>query len=193
MFSAVILTPGRTGSHLIMKNLSKHYNTKWFHDSCDELKDNPSWTNSSGQELGGIIHTHNPHFTPPTANFIAIFSQRADTFSAVCSSLIAKRTREYSYYSDSRLPNVVIRPQEFTHELNYHLSFFNLIDASKYSNVVQINYEDMLGDAYYLFKKFGVLKKLELIDSKSPYDYNQIISNVEQLRNCYNELTHSTN
>lgn len=174
MYKAVILTPGRTGSHLILKNLSTYFRENWYYETV-----------TGGR---GIVHTHNPHFVPPVNDFIGIRSRRRDQFSAIMSAILAKRTGEHGYYTGKAVEQFSVAQQEFFNTYHFHKTFFDNIDANRYNKLVDVYYEDMLADRYYLFGQLGMTVSCIYPGEKSPYNYNQLITNVDELREYHSQL-----
>jgi hypothetical protein len=85
-----VYTAGRTGSHLIIRNLCKFYRT---------IQRSDQDTNISN----GIVHTHNPLYIPQSDNFIAIISRRRNLFESVLSTELAKTTNEFIQYTNKKI------------------------------------------------------------------------------------------
>lgn len=166
MFSAVIFTPGRTGSHIIIENLSKKF--------CSS----------------NLIHMHNPLHEPINNNFIGILSRRHNIFEALLSTAVASVTNEFKFYSNKKIDPFVFPINKFKNHYLFHKAFYELVNKSYFKETVDIYYEDMLTDPKYLFKLFGIDQSLLDTDlKKSPYNYYELILNVNELNDLYNELT----
>lgn len=74
---AVVITPGRTGSQLIVTNLRNQ----------------------------GIhtVHSHDPFWEPGNSNWICFLSFRRDLFASIASTLVGVRTEEYTVYTNKKL------------------------------------------------------------------------------------------
>lgn len=174
MYKAVILTPGRTGSHLILKNLTQYFREDWEYEKV-----------KGGR---GIVHTHNPDFVPPVNDFIGILSRRRDQFSAILSSILARKTGEHGYYTGKTVEPFSIGRGNFLNEYHFHKTFFSRVHCHRYSKIVDVYYEDMLADRYYLFGQLGIRASCIYPGEKSPYRYDDLVTNVNELRDYYNEL-----
>jgi hypothetical protein len=166
-FSAVVFTAGRTGSHLIKQNLSKYFNS-------DQ-----------------VMQTHNPLLELPTANTIPVISRRRNMFDAIISMIVASRIDKFHWTQHDATINIDpfdIDPVDFEHLFVFQTAFYRAIDERKFTNSVEIFYEDMLDDSSHLFSKFGHTHTIENLLTKSPYDSNSLIINIDQLQDLYNQL-----
>ena len=160
MFSAVVLTPGRTGSQLIFKNLLQHFKID-----------------------GNIIHSHNPLIIPEGADSWAFISHRRDIFSSIISTLIGKRTTEYVEYHGNYNERFFVEEIEFTHAYQHHKIFYEVIEKNNFAQCIDVYYEDLILDLYYLFSKLNIKKPIDLdLQVKSPYNNKELIININQ---CY--------
>jgi hypothetical protein len=176
MFRAVVFTPGRTGSKLIVKNLVKHFNSSELSDKSVTVESN------------GIVHTHNPLFVPPGDNWIAIMSRRENLFEVVLSTLIGKRTNEFVTYTNKHIEPFSVDSVEFEQTYMYMKPFYELIDTSKFVRVVDIYYEPLVSDSRYFFAQFDIDADTEYPLIKSPYNYYNLIVNVGELEQQFQEL-----
>ena len=166
-FSAVIFTAGRTGSHLISKNLSKYFNS------------------------GQIIQTHNPLLELPTSIAIPIMSRRRNIFDAIISMIVASKIDKFHWTQHEAKINIdpfSIDVVDFEHSFVFHTAFYRAIAARKFTNSIEIFYEDMLNDSTHLFSKFEYIRPMENLFIKSPYEPNSLVINIDQLKNLYNQL-----
>jgi hypothetical protein len=166
-FSAVIFTAGRSGSHLIRENLSKYFRS-------DQ-----------------VIHTHNPLLKLPTANTIPVISRRKNMFDAIISMTVASRIDKFHWTHQDAPINIdpfSIDPVDFENAFIFHTAFNRAIDARKFTNSIEIFYEDMLDDSAHLFSKFQCSQTMENLFIKSPYESNSLVINIDQLKNLYNQL-----
>ena len=168
MFSAVIFTAGRTGSHLIRKNLSKYFNS-------DQ-----------------VIQTHNPLLELLTKDTIPIISRRRNIFDAIISMIVASRIDKF-HWTESEAKKINVDPfrinvVDFENSFVFQTAFYRAIDARKFTNSIEIFYEDMLNDSTHLFSKFGCSCNTENLLIKSPYESNSLITNIDQLQDLYNQL-----
>ena len=172
-FSAVVYTAGRTGSHLLIKNLCKHYDVAIRSDRGINFTD-------------GIVHTHNPLYTPPTKNFTAIISRRHNLFESILSMELTKLTNEFVAYTNKKITPYLIDIENFKNCYFFQKAFYRAIDCSAYRKVVDIYYEDLISDLDCLWPEFNI--KLDISNGKSPYNYYDIITNVDELKEVYQQL-----
>lgn len=177
MFSAVIYTPGRTGSKLIQRNLIDQFTSlqKTWHDK----KPFDS----------GIVHCHNPLYIPPNKNFTCVISTRRNEFDAMLSMIITKHTKEFANYTNKTVDPFCVSETEFKSMFHYYVCFYELIDRSFFNNIVEIEYESLINDPKYLFSKFDIDKETQYNKiKKSPYDYYSLITNTDELKKLYIEM-----
>ena len=179
MFSAVVFTAGRSGSHLVIDNLSTYFKTPKRH----------WWDNSFKY---GVVHSHNPLYRPPNDNFICIINTRKDEFAAMISMLITVRTNEFMHYSNKSIDPFEISKDEFIGMYNYFKCFYKSICLTGFKKVIEIEYEPLIADPKYLFSKFDLDQQTVYNLKKSPYDYRELITNLDDIKKLYLELL-STN
>lgn len=168
-FNAVVLTPGRTGSHLICDNLANYFQVPVL-DWLDEPID------------GSVVHCHNPCFIPKYENTIGIISKRRDLLSTLISLGIAKKTKEYTEYTNQVLEPFELNEHDFQKSYTWHKNWYHLIDKKTYSKVIEIYYEDLINDEYHLFSKFEIIQRTTYYDTKSPYDHKKSILNYDKIK-----------
>jgi hypothetical protein len=167
MFSAVVLTPGRTGSQLIYKNLSQHY-----------------------EKSASIIHSHDPLIIPKDTKTWAFISHRRDIFSSMTSTLVGKRTNEFTQYQGKYNKRFTVDQIEFTDTYQHHKIFYEVIDKNNFSQCVDVYYEELISDPYYLFSKLDIKKPIDLaLQDKSPYNNRELIINIDQCYDWFKQLS----
>jgi hypothetical protein len=168
MFSAVVFGAGRTGSHLIKHNLANY-----FKSNC-------------------VIQTHNPLLELPAENTIPVISRRASMFDAIVSMFVASKLDKFHWVSANS--NIIIDPfeitsTEFTNMFVFQTAFYQAIELRKFTNTIEIVYEELLADPKYLFSKFGHDCDIKNLIIKSPYDANSFVANIKQLKDLYSDLS----
>lgn len=161
--SAVVITPGRTGSQMIMKNFSNFSKIK-------------------------ITHTHNPLWKPQN-NSIAFVSRRRNVFNSISSTLVGTRSNEFTQYTNKIIEPFTVDRLEFENCFWFYSCYYNAIDRSQYAKVVDVWYEDLISDPKYLFGLIGVDRTTDLTFPKSPYNYYQLITNIDQCQEWYDQLS----
>lgn len=174
MILAIVFTPGRTGSHIIMENLCVHFKIPRLYDTSDS-------------EFG-IMHSHNPDHNPLGEDCMAIVSTRKNKLESLLSSMIVAKTSESRSYTNRPIDKFKVSRGELWNYYLFHTVFYHLIDKTKFKTVVEIEYESMLSDPKYLFSKFGVDKDIKFYGKKSPYNYYQIIDNVDDVKDWFAEF-----
>jgi len=168
MFSAVVFGAGRTGSHLIKHNLADYFKSNH------------------------VIQTHNPLLVLPAENTIPIISRRASMFDAIISMFVASKLDKFHWTSANPNINIEsfeINSTEFTNMFVFQTAFYQAIESRKFTNSIEIVYEELLADPKYLFSKFGHDCDIKNLLVKSPYDANLFIANIEQLKDLYSDLS----
>ena len=124
MFSAVIFGAGRTGSHLIKRNLSQYF------------------------ESNLVITTHNPLLKLPTDTTIPVISRRRNMFDAILSMFVASRLDKFHFLkSDSSIVNInpfEIDTTSFEDMFIFQTAFYRAIESRNFTNSIEIFYEDIL-------------------------------------------------
>jgi hypothetical protein len=166
MFSAVVLTSGRTGSQLIFKNLLQHFKTD-----------------------GNIIHSHDPLIIPKYAESWAFISHRRDMFSSVISTVVGRRTHEYTEYHGRYNERFTVEQLELTRTYKHHKIFYEVIDKNNFAQCVDVYYEELISDPYYLFSKLNIKKPIDLsLQAKSLYNNKELILNIDQCYDWFEQL-----
>lgn len=173
-FNAVVFSPTRTGSHLICDNLSQHFNVPKL-----------DWLNHEFKE--GVIHTHDPNFLPITKDTICVLSRRRSIFDSIMSAAITHHSKEVYFYTNKSINPFTVDEKYFFENYKFHKIFYDAIDTDRYAKVVEIYYEDMISDLYYLFSKFDIIKPITLWAEKSPYNYKNIILNYKTLEQKFEQ------
>ena len=173
-FSAVVYTAGRSGSHIIVQNLCRHYNVV-SHAYADR------------GVVDGVVHSHNPLYEPPTDDFIAIISHRRNIFESILSTELAKVTNEFTQYTNKEISPYAIDITKFKDCYFYQKAFYQTINRTNYRKTVEVDYEDLISDPNCLLADFGVKIDLSL-SYKSPYDYYNLITNINELQEIFQEL-----
>jgi hypothetical protein len=166
MFSAVVLTPGRTGSHIILRNLRHHY-----------------------EKSASITHSHNPLIVPQDAGTWAFISHRRDIFSSMISALVGERTTEFVDYQGKYNKKFTVNQIDFTNIYKHHKIFYEVIDKNNFAQCVDVYYEDLISDPYYLFSKLNIKKPIDLtLQVRSPYQNNKLVINIDQCHDWFEQL-----
>lgn len=176
MFSAVVFTPGRTGSQLILHNLIRYF-------KCNKR----NWWDTDIYN-GCVIHSHNPLYIPPTDEFICVVSKRNDMFASILSTQIGIRTNEFIHYSNKDVEPFSVTPTQFIDCYHYNKCFYKSINYTRFKSVVEIEYYSLINDPSYLFSMFGVDANTVYNLRKSPYRYQDLILNLEELKELYMNL-----
>jgi hypothetical protein len=103
-------------------------------------------------------------------------------------------TGEMSLYTGKQFDQFDINPQDFLDLFCGHRDWYKKIDISGYRNVIEIWFEDLMTDPYYLFGKFNIVEKTSYqLTQQSPNRYQDLIRNLDDLRNYYELLLQKEN
>ncbi|CAB4128185.1 hypothetical protein UFOVP112_11 [uncultured Caudovirales phage] len=162
----IIFTPGRTGSTLIIGNLSRY-----FRYAVD------------------IRQEHHSNYKPASDDFTCILSRRRNTFDAIISQLVVEHTKETSIYSGTKNTPMYGSEETFKNLYFMYNSYYKQIDLSGYRNVIEMYYEDLIEDPYYLFSRFNISERTRYdFCEKSPYNKEELIINFDELKELYKKL-----
>ena len=148
----------RTGSTLVRHNLSEYFNTT-------------------------IDHTHELTYTQPHSDVTVIVTRRRNVFDCLCSHFVMLHTGEMSLYSGRTFDQFDIDKQDFLNLFRAHQDFYKRIDIPKNCQVIELWFEDLMTDPYYLFGKFNIVEKTSYqLTHQSPNRYHDLIRNLDDLR-----------
>jgi hypothetical protein len=174
-----IFTPGRTGSHLITRNLVDYYDSKQFNDHEQNL-------------TLGVVHSHYALWEPPDAEWIGIVSTRKNDFAAICSMHIARRTNDWFEYTNAPVQEFTIDYDDFVETFKHRVLFYQAFDPTKFLKTITICYENLIADSTYLFGQLDIVRETDFsVLDKSPYNYKKIIKNWQQALEWHTQLTES--
>lgn len=168
----LIYTPGRTGSTLIVGNLSKYFTSD-------------------------VQQIHNPLYElqyDGNTDYICVLSRRHNTFDAILSQLILEKTNEPHIYSNSDVTPFSANIDQFKTLYQIYTTFYSKINLPLFKKVVEVWYEDLVLNPYYLFNQFGVNEKTDYnFSNKSPYDPYKLITNINELKQIEIDITTERN
>jgi hypothetical protein len=126
--------------------------------------------------------------------YTAVVSKRNNEFARAISEITTIRTGKYHQNYDVNVvsPFSVSRV-EFIKTILKSREFYSQIDLTGYANVVEIYFEKMIEDPYFLHQQLGIEdnSKMEYLTPPSPYG-TSLIKNIEELGKLYNELFRRT-
>lgn len=159
----IVFSPARTGSSLIVGNLNRYFHTS-------------------------VTHTHN-QYEPYHNESTCILSSRENIIDSVLSQVLVEITDEASVYSNKIIVPFVLNPEKFVNSYQLHRDFYGQIDVSQYQRVIEVLYQPLMDDPYYLFRQLGILEQTVYDKTnKSVYNYNTLIINIDQLRQIAKRL-----
>jgi hypothetical protein len=92
-------------------------------------------------------------------------------------------TGEMSLYSGREFDQFDINKQDFLNLFRAHQDFYKRIDIPKHREVIELWFEDLMTDPYYLFGKFNIVEKTSYqLTHQSPNRYQDLIRNLDDLR-----------
>jgi hypothetical protein len=159
--SFVVLAFPRTGSTLIIGNLNEYFKTD-------------------------ALQTHDFNYVPPHENYTCVITKRQDVFSCVASHLVMNRTGESSAYSNKSVEPFVADPLEMQRLLKAFDVFHANRNLSHYKHVIEVDFDRLISDSYYLFRQFNIVEKTMYNIERSPYRYQDLITNLDELKDVFN-------
>jgi hypothetical protein len=139
-----------------------------------------------------IEQKHDFEYIPPTDDFTAIVTKRKDVFGCLCSHLVMLHTGEMSIYSHKEFSQFDIDLLSFSSLFAAHDEFYKKFDLTRYRNVVEIWFEDLISDPYYLFGQFNISEKTSYGIERSPNRYEKLVKNIDDVYTCYQSLSSNT-
>jgi hypothetical protein len=92
--------------------------------------------------------------------------------------MLNKSIKEFSKFK--------VNLQQFTNFWRAHYDFYQKLNLSYYKQVIELWYEDVMSDPYHLFSQFNIAEKTYYDESlKCPYRFDNLITNVDELRSQY--------
>jgi hypothetical protein len=161
---AIIFTAGRTGSRLIKANLTAVLKIE-------------------------AVSMHNPMF-PVGESDICIVSKRKNGFIAALSMVVASKINKFHFYpSDNVILDTIpfiVNATDISNHCFFQKAFYKLIEKRNIPNPIEIFYEDMVADRFYLFNKLNLNYPMKDFLQKSPYNVLELVPNWEELENLFN-------
>ena len=109
-------------------------------------------------------------------------------FDCVCSHFVMLHTGEMNIYSSQEFGQFDINLKDFRDLVQAHTDYYKELDLSCYRQVVEIWFEDMIADPWYLFGQFNIVEKTSYGVEKSPNRYQQLVKNIDEVYTCYQSL-----
>jgi hypothetical protein len=159
----VITAFPRTGSTLVRHNLSNYFDVF-------------------------VEHTHDRLYLPPGDDFTAVVTRRRNVFDCICSHLVMLHTGEMNIYSGQEFDQFDIDLENFAALVQAHNDYYKELDLSCYRQVVEVWFEDLISDPWYLFGQFNIVEKTSYGTNKSPNRYQQLVKNIDDVYTCYQSL-----
>lgn len=180
----IVYSPGRTGSTLITQNLATKFKLQIYGAELNR--------NYSNLPNNTIISTHNPLFSikENIEKNTAVISYRSNLFNTIISKLISDYTKEYNSYTNKEV-SVSITEEQFCNMYYFCKCFYKLIDLTKFSTVIYVEFEELIKNPFYLFSKFGIEGIITYGTQKSPHKHSSI-SNIDYCKILFNQLEQKT-
>lgn len=160
--SFVVLAYPRTGSTLIVGNLNDYFGAD-------------------------VLQTHDSNYTPPHDNYTCIITKRSNVFDTICSHMVMLHTDEANAYTNKKVEPFTVNPESMRAYLAGLYNFYQTRNLSYYKKIIEIDFDQLITDPYYLFSQFNIVEKTDYTRNKqSPYRYQDLIINLDQLTEIYN-------
>jgi hypothetical protein len=103
--------------------------------------------------------------------------------------MVGKRTNEYFTYHGRYNERFTVEQLEFTHAYQHHKIFYQVIEKNNFAQCIDVYYEELISDPYYLFSKLDIKKPIDLaLHAKSPYNSKELIINIDQCHAWFEHL-----
>ena len=135
-----------------------------------------------------IEHTHDRLYLPPSDDFTVVVTRRRNVFDCVCSHFVMLHTGEMNLYSGREFDQFDIDLQSFESVVRAHEDYYQELDLSCYRQVVDVWFEDLISDPWYLFGQFNIVEKTSYEVHKSPNRYQQLVKNIDDVYTYYQSL-----
>jgi hypothetical protein len=134
-----------------------------------------------------VNHLHDTSYIPPVyyppTERICVLSKRKNVFKAVLSLLVLEVTGEPSSYTNKTIEPFTIDLRTFKAVYISHLTFYKQINLSHYDKVIEVWFDELISDPYYLFKQFDITAETDYtVIEKSPYKYQELVTNINELK-----------
>lgn len=159
----VITAFPRTGSTLVRHNLSSYFGVS-------------------------VEHTHDQLYKPPSDDFTVVVTRRRNVFDCVCSHFVMLHTGEMNLYSGQEFDQFDIDLKSFGDVVQAHDDYYQTLDLSCYRQVVEVWFEDLITDPWYLFGQFNIVEKTSYLVQQSPNRYQRLVKNIDDVYTCYQSL-----
>ena len=97
-------------------------------------------------------------------------------------------TGEMHAYSGREFDQFDINLESFCAFVQAHDDYYKELDLTCYRQVVEIWFEDLISDPWYLFGQFNIVEKTKYGIQKSPNRYQQLVKNIDEVYTCYQSL-----
>ena len=91
-------------------------------------------------------------------------------------------------YSGQTFEQFDIDLQRFEQLVQSHKDYYKELDLSGYRRVVDVWFEDLIADPWYLFAQFNIVEQTQYVMQKSPNRYQQLVKNINDVYTCYQSL-----
>ena len=91
-------------------------------------------------------------------------------------------------YSGGEFDQFDIDLDSFRAFVQAHDDFYKELDLTGYRRVVEVWFEDLINDPWYLFGQFNIAEKTQYVMQKSPNRYEQLVKNIDHVYTCYEAL-----
>jgi hypothetical protein len=130
--------------------------------------------------------THNPIIKTRYENTCLIIMRRHDAFSAIMSSAIADRTRQYNNYTGSdTIPFEIdcnLESGEMIHRFRYNKWYYGYIPQSfPWAAIENFYFEDVVNNHEYVYNRLNLTPaKPIILPEKSPHKYQDLVINYQE-------------
>jgi len=103
-------------------------------------------------------------------------------------------TQEPNNYTGRTIEPFTIDPNRFHGLYQSHQQFYDKVDTKLYQKIIDIWFEPLMQDPYYLFRTLGYTRTTNYsLVNQSPYNYYQLVTNVNQLKKVAHDVDNGIN
>ena len=99
---------------------------------------------------------------------------------------------QMNVYSGREFEPFDINLDSFRAFVQAHTDYYKELDLSCYRQVVEVWFEDLIADPWYLFGQFNIVEKTHYAMQKSPNRYQQLVKNIDDVYTCFQSLKERT-
>jgi hypothetical protein len=166
----IVSSPGRVASHIVVGMIQR-----------------------AGKQA---IHTHYPFYKTDDDSITGlVLVSRHNLFDAIMSNILVVATGQTTEYTNTNFDKFNATKGEFTRQYNWFKNYSDNHDFSRpYGEIKTIYFEDFINNYSHVLDILGLVDQSAgpefnaNFTKKAPYSYQDLIINIDQCRQWYDEL-----